>query len=108
MKNLVLDKVLCDCPSLKEVVFAHPEYQKFRQNYEIEMLPPKLRRIVDFLKEQQGGYTGTDIAKSLRLERGNLVSVQLKHILSRTTCVLNLEKHGERGGLYSFNHLSSN
>lgn len=108
MKNLVLDRVLQDCPGLQEVVFAHPEYQRFRQTYEIELLPPKLRRIVDFLKERQGGFTGTDIAKALHLERGNLVSVQLKHILSRTTCVLHLEKHGERGGLYSFNHLSSN
>jgi len=92
-------------PKIFELVVDCCESEKFLQEYEIATLPPKLKSIVDFLREQPEGMIGVDIHRAMgKTATGRLVSIQLRQIMQRTSIVLVCDKRSDRGGVYSFNH----
>lgn len=110
-EKLALESTLNGYPAVKAVLENCPEYPRFLQAYEIATLPPKLRAIVEYLRTHPEGMTGAMLARAMHYPKeggGRIMSIQLKNILEKTTCVLRCEKYGERGGLYSFNHIKDN
>jgi hypothetical protein len=101
MKNQALQTSFEYFPEVRETLQRLPRYQEFMQAYEIASLPPKLREIVLFLKDQKDGMTAGGIATGLGVSAGSRqVSIQLREILSRTDHLLTHHRYGVRGGLY--------